>query len=141
MNERVSIKIVRNVKLVDVILTHLIKQGYRVYDLNSNPLPTEIFQRAQSYVADSYEYFVFTLNDAGDWISGNFGSKGRLLSLDEVFELGPVKPAFVPVKVVLDDSTTAEIQEDGSVKVGCRTFRFSTVFNLLSQMQKVVDNQ
>ena len=62
------------------------------------------------------------------------------VSLEKMFELLASNP-YVPVEVKLNSEYTAIIQEDGSVNVGCQSFPYSVIVNLVREMEKVIKNK
>lgn len=87
----------------------------------------------------TYQYFV--TNDA-EGLGCGFATTschGQEISLDEM--VSKLAPIFTPVKVVLNREYTAEIQQDGTVKVGCQIFTHEAIRNLLIQMNNVIDKR
>lgn len=103
----------------------------------------KVDKSAKTMRSSLYKYFV-TDDNAGlgcGFSSSAFENYGsERISLEDLVEWLKGKP-FKPVSVVLNSEYSANILEDGSVKVGCQTFSAETILDLAGKVKKVLEKE
>ena len=134
--ENVEYKIESLAKLTAVI-AHLRSLGY-----NNNAFAYGKQFEAEDYIKGNWNYLQIGAGGANvNHFGANINNKWPLVTFEQVFELPPAKKPFVPVKVELNDAYTAEIQKNGDIKVGCQTFTYAKLQELLVRVKNVVDTK
>ena len=133
INNKIPAVMVSNSTLRKLLNSTASKSGYK----RDADYCTEHAINTKSYTAfvlddlsgRGYGFGRFTDDSATDTDNYEFVSIDRMLDI-------LTTPVFEPVTVKLNDTYNAEIQHDGSVKVGCQFFTKAAICRLLFEIEK-----
>ena len=131
-------------KIPAVMVSNIFLRNALIEALKKSNHKIDVEYITNEKIKKNTSYGAFLLNDTANRGAG-FGKMNPsedsdrydFVSIEKMFELLFVPP-FVPVEVKLNDEYTAVIQQDGSIKVGCQTFSFSAIVNLVREIENVL---